>query len=163
MRFHRLHPFPLAPMRRDGALPLSWACLGWQTVRSSEIGAKRRITCSGPNLQVERVVSRPTSFATSLRVSLSSTLLAMLSSFALLAVASPLLVSARALAPRDISPALVVPKLAGCPVATEYSCENTTAIANTCCSPTPGGLVGESIAEVPSPRSGRADLHPMQS
>ncbi len=25
--------------------------------------------------------------------------------------------------------------------ASAYSCENTTAVANTCCSPTPGGLV----------------------
>ena len=65
----------------------------------------------------------------------------MLSSVALLAVTTPLLVSARALAPRDTSPApLTFPQLTGCPIAAEYSCENNTAITNTCCSPTPGGL-----------------------
>ena len=29
----------------------------------------------------------------------------------------------------------------GANAVTEYSCQNTTAIKNTCCSPTPGGLV----------------------
>lgn len=31
--------------------------------------------------------------------------------------------------------------LTSCPKADVYSCENATAVANTCCSPTPGGLV----------------------
>ncbi|KII94133.1 hypothetical protein PLICRDRAFT_36364 [Plicaturopsis crispa FD-325 SS-3] len=36
----------------------------------------------------------------------------------------------------------LAPNLTACAAApAEYSCENTTAIANTCCSPTPGGLV----------------------
>ena len=35
-----------------------------------------------------------------------------------------------------------IPNLSACSSAGSfYSCENTTAIKNTCCSPTPGGLV----------------------
>lgn len=56
----------------------------------------------------------------------------------LTAAAVPL---ASALALRDVSAPYSFPSLKGCPVATEYSCENTTAVKNTCCTSTPGGLV----------------------
>jgi ribonuclease T2 len=58
---------------------------------------------------------------------------------ATLAASGPLVV-ARAI--RNASPAPnTFPNLKGCPTDAVYSCENTTTIANTCCSPTPGGLV----------------------
>lgn len=59
-----------------------------------------------------------------------------------LAAATVTVPIAAGLAIRDTSPApYTFSNLSGCPTEPVYSCENTTAIANTCCSPTPGGLV----------------------